>query len=85
MAAGMSRPVSLFSPGLPWWMDSDGLLDPPPGHMVFLVQYLGLFQAALVACIVQMFTYRCSRVSAYGVHGVCVGVWRHQRPLIAIP
>ena len=44
---------------------SDGLLDSPPGHLVFLVQYLGLFQAALVAHIVQMFTHRCSRVSAY--------------------
>ncbi len=51
----------------PSLVDSDGLLDSPPGHVVFLVQYLGLFQAALVARIVQMFTHRCSRVSACGV------------------
>ena len=37
---------------LPLMVDSDGLLDSSPGHMVFLVQYLGLFQAALVARIV---------------------------------
>ena len=46
---------------------SDGLLY-SPGHMVFLVQCLGLFQAALVARIVQMFTHRCSRVSACHDH-----------------
>ncbi len=42
-------------------VNSDSLLYSPAGHMVFLVQYLGLFQAALVARIVQMFAHRCSR------------------------
>ncbi len=49
-------------------VDSDGLLDSPPGHMVFLVQYLGLFQAALVARIVQMFTHLCSRVLGFIIY-----------------
>ncbi len=78
MTAGMSRPVpcSVLRPPL---VDSDGLLDSPPqGHMVFLVQYFGLFQAALIkhmTIIVQneMFTYSSSRVSAGNVF--CVSVY----------
>ncbi len=57
MTAGMSRSASLFSPDLPWWILLASLI-------LLLVQYLVLFQAALVARIVQMFTHRCSRVSA---------------------
>ncbi len=63
MTAGMSRPVSLFSQAslggfwLPTWFYS---------WTHVLVQYFGLFQAPLVACIVQMFTHRCSRVSVCG-------------------
>ena len=65
----MPRPVSRFSPGLPWWILMASLIF-PQGHMVysFLVQYIfGVFQAALVFCIVQMFGLCCSWVSACSV------------------
>ncbi len=43
--------------GVFWWPPWSSSWTP----VVFLVEYLGLFQAALVAHIVQMFTHRCSR------------------------
>ncbi len=65
MTAGMSRPVSLFSQGLPCWILMASLIFLLDTFvLVFFAQYLGLFQAANVARIVQMFTHHCSRVSA---------------------
>ncbi len=63
-------------------MDSDGLLaDSPPGHMVFLVQYFGLFQAALVTSILS----RCSPTAVLGCRPAVCSLYLVQWLLLISP